>query len=170
MLQTLAAELSQVAEAQQALPALLASQREALVTEISDRTHLSADQTSNLLTDITPTESTDPSPTYASATASSSLISKIESALDLPSWQQLSQQVLKQVDLSEVEDLVYQQLPSFLQSEQSQSEQSENERNEDRERASKATGATTRTNRHSQSNSKKASVLLPVYKHRSAHV
>lgn len=122
MLQSLAAELSQVANTQQALPALLASQREALVAEISDHTHLSPDQTATILTDLSPTKPETPSTTYSPATTSSSLISKIESTLDLPSWQQISQQVLKQVDFSEVEGLVYQQLPSFLQSEDEQNE------------------------------------------------
>ncbi len=123
VLQGLATELSQIIESQQALPALLASQRETLVQEISDRTQLSPTQTETILTDITPTEPEVSPPSYSTASSSSSLVSKLGSTLDLPSWQQLSQRVIDQIDFSDIEALVY-QIPSLLQEKASASNSS----------------------------------------------
>ncbi len=133
VLQGLAAELSQIIDSQQALPALLASQREALVEEISDRIQLSPDQTESILTDITSAEPETSPTTYSTTDAtmgsSSSLISQVESALDLPSWQQISQRVIDQIEFSDIEALVY-QVPSLLSGEENK-EQDKSSNEED---------------------------------------
>ena len=123
VLQGLATELSQIVASQEALPALLASQKEALVKEISDRTQLSPNQTETILTDITPTAPKSSPSTYSTAGSSSNLIAKLGSTLDLPNWQQLSQRVIEQVDFSDIEALVY-QIPSLLQEEELQEKES----------------------------------------------
>ena len=128
-------ELSQMSEAQEALPTLLADHREQLVKEISDRTQLSSTQIETILTGMqpqtTPEVATEPptqpesqslSTTSSSAgllsnigaAAKSKAISVARSQIDIPGWQEISQKVINNVDISDLEAL-WQKSVSFLE-------------------------------------------------------
>ena len=134
LVKSLAAEISQIADVQQALPELLAEQKETLLAEIGDRTRLSSEQIADLLKEIEPaaqnnhksigSDSSLASPSSRSAvstgvstgisTAQSSLLSQ----LDLPDWKQVLGKVLEgQIDLSDLSVKgLWQQLPALSDS------------------------------------------------------
>ncbi|MEL7052601.1 MAG: hypothetical protein AAGM45_12530 [Cyanobacteria bacterium J06588_5] len=108
MLQELVAEVSslnsELNDVQQALPTLLASQREDLLKEICDRTNLSTEEAETIVEELEPT----PSPAIPAPTPTTGLMSQ----LDPPSWQQILRQALNKVDLSEWDvETIWEQLP-----------------------------------------------------------
>lgn len=106
MLRDLAASVAQVAEVQQQLPVLLRQQRDVLIAEISDRSDLSPDDAETVLADL---ESPTSDSNYP-AVNSSGLLSQF----DLPSWQQVLQQLLQRVDLSDLDlETLWQQWQSW---------------------------------------------------------
>lgn len=118
MLRDLAASVAQVAEVQQQLPALLRQQREVLIAEISDRSDLSPDEAETVLADLeSPTRDSD----YPTVNSSGLL-----SQFDLPSWQQVLQQLLQQVDLSDLDlETLWQQWQSWQSKDQASPDQSD---------------------------------------------
>ncbi len=129
LIKSLAAEISQVADVQQALPELLAQQKEALLAEIGDRTQLSSEQIADLLNLIEPTEqasskptaldsSPDNPPTLTSSSPTSTVQSNLLSQLDLPDWKQMLGKVLDgQIDLSDLSARgLWQQIPALSDS------------------------------------------------------
>ncbi len=126
LMKSLAAEISQIADVQQALPELLKQQKETLLAEIGDRTKLSSEQIANLLKEIEPAEHDSPKPTLSDSpsvlTSSRSPISKIQSnvlsQLNLPDWKQVLGKVLDgQIDLSDLSVKgLWQQLPALSNS------------------------------------------------------
>ncbi|MFK8185158.1 MAG: hypothetical protein AB8B99_17435 [Phormidesmis sp.] len=122
MSEKLSAELAQIAKTQQALPTLLAKHRETLVAEVCDRTQLSRNQAETILNGVQPSEtqvSTSTAPSSMGllanlgSTAKSTVLSAVESQIDVPSWQQVSQKIIDNVDISDLESL-WQQTASFL--------------------------------------------------------
>lgn len=133
LVKSLAAEISQIADVQQALPELLAEQKETLLAEISDRTRLSSEQIADLLKEIEPaaqnshksTDSDSPLTSALSRAAStgvssvgSTVQSSLLSQLDLPDWKQVLGKVLEgQIDLSDLSIKgLWQQLPALSDS------------------------------------------------------
>ncbi len=124
ILQDLMVEVSQLADAQKQLPALLADQRETLLAELAEEGADTVKATENGSTQNGSTSQEDrelkvettvssssarPSVATAVSTSSSSLLSQ----LDLPSWQQILRRTLNQVDLSEWDvETILQQLPT----------------------------------------------------------
>ena len=127
LMKSLAAEISQIADVQQALPELLAAQKETLLAEIGDRTRLSSEQIADLLKEIKPAEqdrhksirSNSPSVPTSSRPAST-VQSSLLSQLDLPDWKQMLGKVLDgQIDLSDLSVKgLWQQLPALSDSDE----------------------------------------------------
>lgn len=128
ILRELVAEVSQIRDVQQELPALLADQKEALIAEICDRTDLSSAAAETLIQELKPTSaptSTTVStsvttsapasaPTSAATSVSTSSVatSALMAQLDLPSWQQILRRTLNKVNLSDWDvETLWQQLP-----------------------------------------------------------
>ncbi|KPQ33562.1 MAG: Bacterial protein of unknown function (DUF883) [Phormidesmis priestleyi Ana] len=133
LIKNLAAEISQVADVQQALPELLAQQKDMLLAEIGDRTQLSSEQIADLLKHIKPTEqasskstaldgvsdsSPDSSPTLTSSSPISIVQPNLLAQLDLPDWKQMLGKVLDgQIDLSDLSARgLWQQIPELSDS------------------------------------------------------
>mgnify|MGYP001794491053 CR=1 FL=1 len=111
-LKALVAEVQQIAELKQQLPQLLMQQREMLIQELSDRTELSAEEATAVVEELEPTLT--PSPSMAAEMTTSSMTSGLWSQLELPSWQQMLQRVLDQVDLSDLDaESVWHQVQAF---------------------------------------------------------
>ena len=114
-------ELSQIANAQKALPQLLEKHREKLIEEVCDRTRLSQQQAERVLSDLraqSPATSTSAATTVETVTPSvespgliqsigsqikSNVLSAVESQLDSSNWQEVSRKIIKNVDLSDIE-------------------------------------------------------------------
>ncbi|MEL6469898.1 MAG: hypothetical protein AAFQ74_09235 [Cyanobacteria bacterium J06623_4] len=145
LLKELSAEISKVASVRQALPALLAHQKETLIAEICDRTQLSPPEVQSIIEAIatntnfekqsenndnkqnSPTEAKTPltehsstavivEPSSSATSALSSLPATMASQLDLPSWQSILKRALTQVDLSGLDiETLLQQFPQNIQ-------------------------------------------------------
>ena len=127
LVKSLAAEISQIADVQQALPELLAEQKETLLAEIGDRTRLSAEQIADLLKEIEPAAQNSHKPTgsnsslastssrSAVSTGVSTVQSSLLSQLDLPDWKQVLSKVVEgEIDLSDLSIKgLWQQLPAL---------------------------------------------------------
>ncbi len=113
LLHDLTAEVSQLTDLQRQLPDLLAQQRQVLIAEIVERTDLSSEQAESVVTGLSQhTAGMEPSP--GSPQPSSQSSSHLLAQLDLPSWQQLARQLLRQIDLSDVDlESLWQQLQSL---------------------------------------------------------
>lgn len=112
VLRQLTAELSQVKELREQLPTLLDQQRETLIQEICDRTDLSPQQAEAVVDDMA-SQTAPASPSSALSPQSSGLLPQ----LDLPNWQQVLQQALDQVDLSDWDaETLWHQAQSLLAS------------------------------------------------------
>ncbi|MGB3299725.1 MAG: hypothetical protein WBA76_15775 [Phormidesmis sp.] len=125
LIKSLAAEISQVADVQQALPELLAQQKESLLAEIGDRTQLSSEQIADLLKEIKPAQqkssqpkNLDSSSSLASSPSTSPVQSSLLSRIDWPDWKQVLKKVLDdQIDLSDFSlKGLWQQLPAISDS------------------------------------------------------
>ena len=127
LVKSLAAEISQIADVQQALPELLKQQKETLLAEIGDRTRLSSEQIASLLKEIEPAEdshkpsaSNSPSAPTSSRSPASTVQSSLLSQIDLPDWKQVISKVLEgQIDLSDLSMKgLWQQLPTLSDSDE----------------------------------------------------
>ncbi|MGF1459888.1 MAG: hypothetical protein ACFBSG_12780 [Leptolyngbyaceae cyanobacterium] len=96
-LQAIQAQLRDIEEVQQYLPQLLAEQRQTLIEEISDRTDLSSTEIDHMLQAVEPQVAAQPQTT--SMSSSGSLLSQ----LNLPSWQDLLEKSVEQLDLSSLD-------------------------------------------------------------------
>lgn len=113
LVRDLAAAVSEMADLRQSLPLLLAQQREELIAEISDRTSLSPAAAKSVVDELD-TESLEAESAPASSLATPSAVTNLFAQLDLPNWRQILQQVLHQVDLSELDvEMLWQRWQSF---------------------------------------------------------
>lgn len=111
-LEALVAEVKQIAALKQQLPQLLIKQRELLIQELSDRTELSAEEATAVVEELEPTLT--PTPSMTAEMMTSSMASGLWSQLELPSWQQMLQRLLEQVDLSNLDaDTIWRQVQSL---------------------------------------------------------
>ena len=119
MLRLLVAAVGQEALAMEALPQLLAEERENLVAEICDRTRLTPDQANTVLDNISPAPqpSTDSAPTSPAISNTSS--PNFFAQFNLPSWRQLLMQGLDQIDVDDLDiDTLWQQAQQLVKDNQ----------------------------------------------------
>ena len=126
MSQELSSEIAKISAAQKALPALLAEQRADLIKEVCDRTQLSPTQADTVLSSVAPptpspsSKSSNQTPAYSASSANGAstgllaslgsaaktkVLSAVESQIDIPSWQEVSQKIIQNVDISDLESL-----------------------------------------------------------------